>query len=102
MQQATVNLFADMGVQPTTMQPGLVPATESTDTIAPTSRVVFPANGATIRSGVPITITGVAVDAGGGLSAASSVNRRRHDLASGHGARVELQLDTWRSRDRDD
>ena len=27
MQQATVNLFADMGVQPANLQPGLVPAT---------------------------------------------------------------------------
>ena len=34
MQQATVNLFADMGVQPTTLDAGLVPATASTDTAA--------------------------------------------------------------------
>ena len=31
MQQATVNLFADMGVQPATLQAGLVAATASTD-----------------------------------------------------------------------
>ncbi len=31
MQQATVNLFADMGVQPTTLQSGLVGASASTD-----------------------------------------------------------------------
>ena len=37
MQQATVNLFADMGAQPATLQPGLVAATASTDTAAPTS-----------------------------------------------------------------
>ena len=36
MQQATVNLFADMGVQPATLQPGLRAATASTDTTAPT------------------------------------------------------------------
>lgn len=35
MQQATVNLFADMGVQPASLQPGLVPATRSTDPLAP-------------------------------------------------------------------
>ena len=35
MQQATVNLFADMGVQPLTLQPGLVLAPPSTDTVAP-------------------------------------------------------------------
>ena len=32
MQQATVNLFADMGVQPATLQANLVAATPSTDT----------------------------------------------------------------------
>ena len=39
MQQATVNLFADMGVQPGTLQPGLVLASASTDTTAPTSTI---------------------------------------------------------------
>ena len=34
MRQATVNLFADMGVQPGTLQPGLTAATASTDTHA--------------------------------------------------------------------
>ena len=34
MQQATVNLFADMGVQPATLMSGLTPATASTDTTA--------------------------------------------------------------------
>ena len=37
MRQATVNLLADMGMQPATLQPGLVAATASTDTISPTS-----------------------------------------------------------------
>ena len=31
MRQATVNLFADMGAQPLTLQPGLAAATKSTD-----------------------------------------------------------------------
>jgi hypothetical protein len=35
MQQATVNLLADMGVQPATLQGGLVPAVASTDTAPP-------------------------------------------------------------------
>ncbi len=39
MQQATVNLFADMGVQPATLEPGLTLATASTDTVAPTRRL---------------------------------------------------------------
>ena len=34
MQQATVNLFADMGAQPATLMSGLTPATASTDTTA--------------------------------------------------------------------
>ena len=34
IRQATVNLFADMGVQPATLQPGLVAATASTDRLA--------------------------------------------------------------------
>ena len=37
MQQATVNLLADMGVQPATLQAGLVAASASTDTLAPTA-----------------------------------------------------------------
>ena len=37
MQQATVNLFADMGVQPVTLQTGLTRATASTDKTSPTS-----------------------------------------------------------------
>jgi len=38
MQQATVNLLADMGVQPATLQGGLVPAVASTDTLHPHQR----------------------------------------------------------------
>ena len=39
MQQATVNLFADMGVQPATLQSGLTATSASTDDVAPTSQV---------------------------------------------------------------
>ena len=62
MQQATVNLFADMGVQPATLQTGLRPATASTDTTAPTSPITSPAGGATVEEGKPVTITGTASD----------------------------------------
>ncbi len=65
-QQATVNLLADMRVQPTTLQPGLTAATASTDTAAPTSTITAPANNATVPTGNPITVTGTAADAGGG------------------------------------
>src|SRR5207344_904132 len=37
MQQATINLFADMGVQPATLQGGLVLASPSTDATPPTT-----------------------------------------------------------------
>src|SRR5262245_18644822 len=67
MQQATLNLLADMGAQPTTMQSGLVAATQSTDTVAPTSTVTAPANNATIAPGQAVTITGTATDTGGGV-----------------------------------
>ena len=43
MQQATVNLFADMGAQPDSLISGLVAATASTDTTAPTSTITSPA-----------------------------------------------------------
>jgi glucose/arabinose dehydrogenase len=74
MQQATVNLLADMGVQPATLQPGLVPATASTDTTPPTSVITSPAPGATVFAETPVTITGTATDAGGGTVAAVEVS----------------------------
>ncbi len=45
MQQATLNLFADMGVQPTTRQPDLKAAALSADHTAPTARITAPASG---------------------------------------------------------
>ena len=68
MQQATVNLFADMDTQPTTLQAGLVAATASTDTNAPTS-VIHMTPGAAIPAGYPATIMGTATDTGGGRPA---------------------------------
>ena len=67
MQQATVNLFADMGVQPATLQPGLGLATASTDNLAPNSAITAPSAGASVSSGTIVTITGTAVDIGGGV-----------------------------------
>jgi methionine-rich copper-binding protein CopC len=74
MQQATVNLLADMGVQPTTLQDGLVPATQSTDNTAPTTAITTPSDGATVQTGSPITISGTATDAGGGVVAGVEVS----------------------------
>ena len=65
MKQATVNLFADMGVQPASLQAGLTPATQSTDATAPTSTIQSPAAGATIQTGSQVLITGTASDLGG-------------------------------------
>jgi hypothetical protein len=67
MQQATVNLFADINVQPATLQSGLVPATKSTDTTAPTSKITSPAAGTAIPVGAPTVISGTATDTGGGV-----------------------------------
>ena len=65
MQQATLNLFADMGVQPVTLQGNLVPATASTDAVPPASLITFPAPNANLQTGVPVIITGTASDNGG-------------------------------------
>ena len=74
MQQATVNLFADMGVQPATLQTGLVPASASTDTIPPASRITSPVQGATTHVASPVTITGTGSDTGGGVVAGVEVS----------------------------
>jgi len=67
VQQATVNLFADMGVQPATIQSGLTPATQSTDLTPPTSTITSPTSGSSVQYGNQVTITGTATDAGGGV-----------------------------------
>jgi methionine-rich copper-binding protein CopC len=67
MQQATVNLLADMGVQPTTLRPGLVAAAQSTDATAPTSSISSPSAGSTLPTGRQVTISGTAADTGGGV-----------------------------------
>jgi hypothetical protein len=66
MKQATINLFADMGVQPATLQSGLTPATASTDTTASSSTITSPTVGTTVQTGSSVTISGSATDSGGG------------------------------------
>jgi hypothetical protein len=63
IQQATMNLFADMGAQPATRQPDLARATPSTDRTPPASRV-DPGAARRAANGA-FEITGVASDAGG-------------------------------------
>ena len=69
MQQATVNLFADMAVQPRTLQSGLTAASASTDAAPPTPTIASPVAGGTVELRSPVTIEGTAVDAGGRVGA---------------------------------
>ena len=65
MQQAAVNLLADMSAQPTTLDPALTPATRSTDTTGPTTSITSPAAGSSQPNGTQVTVTGTASDVGG-------------------------------------
>ena len=65
MQQAMVNLFADMGVQPVTLQGGLIQASQSTDSTPPSSTITSPTPGSNIPGGSAVTILGTATDVGG-------------------------------------
>ena len=88
MQQATVNLFADMGVQPLTLMSGLVAATASTDTTAPTAVITSPAAGTTVQVGLSTTISGTATDSGGGTVGGVEVSTDGGSTwhpATGHG-----------------
>ena len=67
MQQATVNLFADMGSQPSTLMSGLTAATPSADATAPSSTITSPAANSSVSPGAQVTISGTASDTGGGV-----------------------------------
>jgi hypothetical protein len=69
MQQATVNILADLGAQPQTLQSGLVTATASTDTTAPASTITAPTAGASLPAGTAVTVSGTATDTGGQVGA---------------------------------
>ncbi|OWV72635.1 adhesin [Rhizobium sp. R339] len=71
VQQAMVNLLADMGIQPGTLQSGLVAGTASADQAAPTSVITVPG---TVAVGSSVTITGTAADTGGGVVAGVEVS----------------------------
>jgi hypothetical protein len=71
IQQATVNILADMGAQPATLQAGLVKGTASADRLPPTSRVDSMPRQAT--NGV-FQVAGTAADAGGGIVAGVEVS----------------------------
>jgi hypothetical protein len=65
MQQATVNLFADMGSQPSTIQSDLILATASTDVTPPASVFTSPLQNGLVIQGTAITIRGSSSDVGG-------------------------------------
>jgi methionine-rich copper-binding protein CopC len=64
VQQLTINLFADMGAQPATLQTGLVAGTASSDHTAPVVTISQPSN-TTLTEGSQVTVSGTATDAGG-------------------------------------
>jgi hypothetical protein len=85
-----------MGAQPRSLQVGanpnrpLVTASMSSDVVAPTTQVVSPANGSSVESGTRVTISGTAIENGGGTVAGVEVSvdngatwRRANLLPSG-------------------
>ncbi|MQA30020.1 MAG: hypothetical protein GEU82_09305 [Luteitalea sp.] len=72
IQQATVNLLADMGAQPASLQPDLTAAQPSQDTSGPVARILSPRPGTLVAG--PLTIQGTAEDADGGVVAAVEVS----------------------------
>jgi hypothetical protein len=74
MQQATVNLLADMGAQPATLESGLAAATKSADTTPPHSSITNPTSGALVGDGSVVGVTGTATDSGGGVVAGVEVS----------------------------
>jgi phosphodiesterase/alkaline phosphatase D-like protein len=74
IQQATVNLFADMGAQPLTPISGMVVTPASTDTSAPTSTITSPTASAVQSNGTRVTVSGTATDTGGGVVAGVEVS----------------------------
>src|SRR5262249_22023976 len=74
IEQATVNLLADMYAQPQTLIAGLVRASATTDLTPPASTIAAPSNGASFKVGSTVTISGTATDSGGGVVAGVEVS----------------------------
>jgi hypothetical protein len=60
LQQAMINLFADMDIQPGSLMSGLVAATLSTDSLAPVSVITSPVAGAVLAADRSFTVQGTA------------------------------------------
>lgn len=65
MQQAQVNLLADMGALPATLQADLEPAAPSTDTTPPSTTITSPATDTVVANGSVVEVTGTAADSDG-------------------------------------
>lgn len=74
VRQAMVNMFADMGIQPQTLDASLIMATQTSDTLKPVSTITSPVFGASFVEGQRVTITGTAQDFGGGIIAGIEVS----------------------------
>jgi hypothetical protein len=65
VQQALVNLFADMSTTAGSLKSGLVQTSKTTDTTAPTVTITAPTAGSTLTVNTQYSITGTAADTGG-------------------------------------
>jgi hypothetical protein len=74
VQQAMVNLFADMGVQPQTLMASLIYASKSTDTAPPVSTITGIGPAGTVFSDEIVTISGTAVETGAGQIAVVEIS----------------------------
>jgi hypothetical protein len=93
MQQATVNVLADLGAQATTLISGLQTATASTDNTPPTSTInTIP----TVTDGTTVTLSGTATDVGGGVVAGVEVST--DNGTSWHPADSSTTSSTWTYR----
>ena len=103
VRQATVNLFADMGVQPATLAPDLVRTEASEDREPPVSRIDEPRTGSSLPPG-PVQVSGASHDRGGGCVAAVEVSvDGGASLAPRRGARgVALRMEARRVGHPDD
>lgn len=87
VQQATVNVLADMGVQPATLQASLVIASQSTDRTAPTSTITN-VSASSVAESQSVTVTGTASDVGGvigGVEVSTDSGKTWHPASSGFG-----------------
>jgi hypothetical protein len=74
MEQATVNIFAEMGAQPGTLQSDLVAAAVNPDTTGPSVSVTAPTSGSSVPVLSPLTVSGTATDSTGGVVARVEVS----------------------------